>query len=64
MNQKRAKLIRKTVYNHEDFRARRYRQLDNGQVVNSDVFRASYQEIKKEVKGKSLKEIASHLLHR
>ena len=48
MNDKKAKLLRKTVYGSIDCRLRDYETLKNGQIVNSETsLRSVYQKTKR-----------------
>jgi len=48
MNDKKAKLLRKTVYGNIDFRDREYETLLTGQIINKEyILRSVYQRTKK-----------------
>ena len=53
MNEKKAKLLRQTVYGKQDMRTRSYSTLNTGQVINTPgTLRNIYQETKKLYKEK------------
>lgn len=48
MNDKKAKLLRKTVYGNMDYRPRTYETLDSGQIINREIsLRSAYQRTKR-----------------
>ncbi len=48
MNDKKAKLLRKTIYGGIDYRFRNYETLSSGQVINNEIsLRSIYQKTKK-----------------
>jgi hypothetical protein len=48
MNDKKAKLLRKTVYGPIDYRQRDYKILDSGQIINKEIsLRSVYQKTKR-----------------
>lgn len=58
---KNKKLIKKIVYNGINPRERQYHQMDKtGQIV-ADVYRAVYQDMKKQCKGMTKTQIKEHL---
>jgi hypothetical protein len=57
---KKCKVIKKAIYKDINPRERAYKQLPNGQVV-ADIYRAVYQDSKKECKNMTKKEVKEHL---
>jgi alanine dehydrogenase len=63
MNGRKAKLIKKAVYKTQEPRKREYKQLQNGQIL-SDLHRSVYQEMKKECRNMTRKEVKANLKSR